>query len=169
MSGTWFEHPTNADIPSDAVGFQTTPDAWHAFTVIDWVLLATIVCAVSAAVVAAAGRRPQVPVDPAAVVAVLGAICVALIGFRIIAPIHIAGVEYRRDLAIFLGLGAAGLIVVGALWSLHARVRCLGVEVRRAAGRTDREPRLRRRGAREPYGVERSARRSAGRLSPRRR
>jgi hypothetical protein len=169
MSGTWFEHPTNADIPADAVGFQTTPNAWQAFTVIDWVLLAGIVCALSAAIVAASGRRLQVPVDPAAVVTVVGGVCMILIGYRIIDPIHIAGVGYRRDLAIFLSFGAAGLISVGGLWTLHERGTSLVHELSRSAGRAEPEHRVRRRPAGEPYGVAPSARPAAGRLSPRRR
>jgi hypothetical protein len=169
MSGTWFEHPTNADIPAAAVGFQTTPNAWQAFTVIDWILLAAIVCSLSAAIVAASGRRLQVPVDPAAVVTVVGGVCMALIGYRIIDPIHVAGVEYRRDLAIFLSFSAAGLISLGGLWTLHERGTSLVHELSRAAGRAEPEHRVRRRQAGEPYGVEPSARRSAGKLSPRRR
>jgi hypothetical protein len=169
MSGTWFEHPTNADIPADAVGFQTTPNAWQALAVIDWVLLAAVVCVLSAAIVAGSGRRLQVPVDPAAVVTVVGGVCMALIGYRIIDPIHLAGVGYRRDLAIFLSFGAAGLISVGGLWTLRERGTSLVHELSRAAGRAEPEHRVRRGPAGKPYGVAPSARRAAGRLSPRRR
>ncbi len=168
MSANWFEHPTNADIPSDALGFQTTPDAWHAFTFIDWFLLATVICTVSAAVAAAAGRREQVSLEPAAVVAVLGAASAVMIGYRIIDPVDIAGFEYRRDLGLFLAFGAAGLVSLGGLWALRERGTGLARELGRPAGRSDAAPRLRR-GAARPYGVEKTAPPAAARLSPRRR
>jgi len=168
MSGVWFEHPTNADIPAAAVGFQTRPDAWHAFTFIDWFLLATAICSVSAAIACAADRREQVSLEPAAAVAALGAVSAVLIGYRIIDPVHIAGVEYRRDLAIFLAFGAAVLVSLGGLWALRDRGTDLARELNRPAGRSTAAPRVKR-GSAQPYGVGRSARRSARRLSPRKR
>ena len=100
--------------------------------------------------------------------AVLGAVSAVLIGYRIIDPVHIAGVEYRRDLAIFLAFGSAVLVSLGGLWALRDRGTGLARELNRPAGRSTAAPRVKR-GSAQPYGVGRSARRSAGRLSPRKR
>lgn len=135
MSATWFEHPTAADIPADAVGFQTVPNAWHAFKVIDWALLACIVATLSAATVAAGGSKARLPLDAAAVVAVIGLIATGLIAYRIIDPISIQGVTYRRDLPLFLALAMAGVIVLGALWALRDRDTSLARELAGASRR----------------------------------
>jgi hypothetical protein len=153
MSATWFEHPTNADIPAEALGFQTTPNAWQSFAVIDWVLFATVLCTLSAALVSATDRQLRLPLDAAAVIAVLGAVCMALIGYRVIDPIEIAGLTYRRDLPLFLGLGAAGLISVGGLWALRDRGTSIWRELGRASYRHSRPERPRRRPARQPDGI----------------
>ncbi|MFN2612356.1 MAG: hypothetical protein ABR536_03175 [Solirubrobacterales bacterium] len=135
MSATWFEHPTAADIPADAVGFQTAPDAWHAFRLIDWALLACIAGALSAAAVVAGGSKANLPLDAAAVVVVLGLVALGLIGYRIIEPITIQGVGYRRDLPLFLAFAMAALMVLGALWALRARDTSLARELARASRR----------------------------------
>jgi hypothetical protein len=134
MFSTWFEHPTAADIPASTIGFQTTPDAWHAFAAMDWLLLAIVVCTLSAAAVAAGGSRTATPLDPAAVAAILGLVAAGLIGYRVIDPVTINGVSYRRDLGLFLSLAAAGLIVIGGLWALRDRGTGLPRELARAAG-----------------------------------
>jgi hypothetical protein len=134
MFSTWFEHPTAAAIPASTIGFQTTPDAWHAFAVADWLLLAIIVCTLSASAVAAGGSKVRAPLDGAAVAVVLGLIAVGLIGYRVADPVTIHGVSYRRDLGLFLSLGAAGLIVIGGLWALRDRGTGLPRELARAAG-----------------------------------
>jgi hypothetical protein len=133
MFSTWFEHPTAADIPADTVGFQTSPDAWQALAVSDWILLAIVVCAVSAALVSAGGSRVSLPLDGAAVAAMLGLVAIGLIGYRVIQPVSINDVEYRRDLGLFLSLGMAALIVAGALWALRDRGTSLWRELARAA------------------------------------
>jgi hypothetical protein len=168
MSATWFEHPTNAEIPADALGFQTTPNAWQSFAVIDWALFAAVLCTLSAVLVSATDRRLRLPLDAGAVIAVLGVVCAALIGYRVIDPIEIAGVTYRRDVALFLGLGATGLIAIGGLWTLRDRATSIGRELGRAARRNTAES-LRRRPAKQAYGVGSSSQPAAGRLSLKRR
>jgi hypothetical protein len=135
MFSTWFEHPTAADIPPEAIGYQTAPDAWHALAVTDWILVGIVICTVSAALVAAGGSRASLPLEGAAVAVVLGAVAAALIGYRVIDPIAIEGVGYRRELGLFLSLGCALLIVLGGLWALRGRGTGLWRELGRAAGR----------------------------------
>jgi hypothetical protein len=146
MFGDWFEHPTAARISAEAIGFQTSPDAWQAFAVTEWVLLATIVCAVSAAVVTASGVRLNLPIDASAAVAIMGIVATALIGWRVAEPIEIEGVTYRRELALLMGLGAAGLVALGGLLGLRERGTNLFAELARA-GRQEAplRDRLRRR------------------------
>lgn len=138
MWGIWFEHPSAADIPASAIGFETRPDAWHAFAVIDVVLLFCVLCAVSGALLAATGSRLRLPLDADAVVAITGAMAVVLIGYRIAEPIENSGVAYRRDLALFLAFGSAALIVLGGLLALRTKHTSLASELKRAAGGASR-------------------------------
>ncbi len=135
MFGDWFEHPTAARISAEAIGFQTSPDAWQSFSFTDWVLVAAIVCAVSAAVVSAADIRVGLPIEASAVVAIMGAVAALLIAWRVIEPIEIEGVTYRRELALFMGLGAAGLVALGGLLSLRERGTGIFGELARAGRR----------------------------------
>jgi hypothetical protein len=133
MSGVWFEHPTASDIASDAIGYQTAPDAWQAFAVIDIVLLVTAVCAVSAAIVTAAGSKVRLPLRAAAVVTLLGLISMVLLAYRIADPIEAAGIGFRRDLPLFLGFGMCGLIAGGGVMTMLAEGTTLGDELSGAA------------------------------------
>lgn len=167
MFGDWFEHPTAARISADAIGFQTSPDAWQAFSLADWVLVATIVCALSAAVISASNTPLHLPIEASAVVAVMGAAATLLIGLRVIDPIEIEGVAYRRELALFMGLGAAGLVALGGLLSLRERGTNLLAELARAA-RREAPPRRER--LRQPApGEGRGSSPRPGRRSTRRR
>ncbi len=153
MQAVWFEHPTAAEIAPEALGFETAPDAWHAFGRIDVVLAVTIVCALSAAVVAAAGRRPPLPLNASAAVTTLGLISAGLLLFRIVASIEIDDVEYRRNLALFLGFGMTLLIAGGGALTMLAEGTTLRAEISRAAsGRRQRRDRARRAGGRIKLG-----------------
>ena len=133
MWAVWFEHPTAADIPAEAIGFETTPDAWHAFAVTDIVLLAAVLCPLSAALLSASASPRRLPLDASAVVAIVGAVAALLIAYRIAAPIEIDDVTYRRDLPLFLAFGASGLIVLGGMLSLRMKGTSLAAQLRRAA------------------------------------
>lgn len=133
MSAVWFEHPTAADIDAKSIGYETTPDAWHAFGLIDIVLLITIVCAVSAAVVTAAGSKIPLPLSAGAAVTVLGLISMALLAYRIVDPIEVVDVEYRRNVALFLGFGMCSLITAGGGLTMIAEGTTLGHELARSA------------------------------------
>lgn len=133
MEATWFEHPTASNFSASVIGFETTPNAWHAFAVIDWVLLATIVCAISAAGITVTRSTIHLPLAASAVVTIMGGISTLLIVYRIVDPIQIEGVSYRRDLALFLGCGAAALVALGGLLAMRQQGTSLGRELARAA------------------------------------
>ena len=133
MYGVWYEHPTAASIPAEAIGFETTPNAWQSFQVIDWVLLATIVCTLSAALITVTRSTIHLPLSASAVVTVMGGIAVLLIAYRIIDPIQIQGYSYRRDVALYLGCGAAALVTLGGLLAMREQGTSLGRELARAA------------------------------------
>lgn len=140
MSAVWFEHPFAAGIDPDAIGFETAPDAWGAFGLIDLVLLVTVAAAVSATVVTAAGSTIRLPMNASAAVTLLGLVSAALLLYRIIDPIEIAGVSYRRNIPLFLGFGSTILIAAGGAMTMLSEGTTLGRELGRAAGREGRVP-----------------------------
>lgn len=90
--------------------------AWDALDVIPIILMVAIVAAIALAVIRLTDAVFEPPVSMAAVVAILGAISVLLILYRIIDPpldTDIPGVEISRSLGIYLGLLAAAGITYG--------------------------------------------------------
>lgn len=90
--------------------------AWDALDVIPIILMVAIIAAVALAVIRLTDAVFEPPVSMAAIVAILGAISVLLILYRIIDPpldTDIPGVEIGRALGIYLGLLAAAGITYG--------------------------------------------------------
>jgi hypothetical protein len=90
--------------------------AWDALDVIPIILMVAIIAAIALAVIRLTDAVFEPPVSMAAVVAILGAISVLLILYRIIDPpldTDIPGVEISRSLGIYLGLLAAAGITYG--------------------------------------------------------
>ena len=90
--------------------------AWDALDVIPIILMVAIVAAIALAVIRLTDAVFEPPVSMAAVVAILGAISVLLILYRMIDPpldTDIPGVEISRSLGIYLGLLAAAGITYG--------------------------------------------------------
>lgn len=90
--------------------------AWEAFSTIDLILMLTILVAVAVAVIRLADAIVEPPFSINAAVAILGAISVLLILYRIIDPpggSDIAGVDISPALGAFLGLIAAAGITYG--------------------------------------------------------
>jgi hypothetical protein len=104
--------------------------AWEAFDFIDLVLLLTAVLAVGVAVARAAQALPEtLPVPPAVLVHVSGALAVVLIVYRLIDTPGATGsfgnvdVDVTRKIGIFLGLIAAAGISIGGRATLSAQRR----------------------------------------------
>jgi hypothetical protein len=90
--------------------------AWEAFSTIDLFLMVTIIVAVAVAVVRLSDALVEPPFSINAAVAILGAISVLLILYRIIDPpggSDVAGVDIGPALGAFLGLIAAAGITYG--------------------------------------------------------
>jgi hypothetical protein len=94
---------------AEAVGVDTTFNAWQAFDFIDIVLLVTVIVAVGLAVMASAGTSPNLPVAASALTAGFGIFSTLLILYRIIDTPFGAGREY----GVYLGLIAAAGIAIG--------------------------------------------------------
>jgi hypothetical protein len=91
-------------------------NAWEAFSTIDIILMITIIAAVAVAVIRLADAVVEPPFSINAVVAILGAVSVLLILYRIIDPpggSDIEGVDISPAIGAFLGLLAAAGITYG--------------------------------------------------------
>jgi hypothetical protein len=100
---------------AEAVGVDTTFNAWQAFDFIDIVLLLTVIVAVGLAVMAAAGSSVNLPVAASALTAGFGILATLLILYRIIDPPFGAGREY----GVYLGLIAAAGIAIGGWMAMQ--------------------------------------------------
>jgi hypothetical protein len=90
--------------------------AWDALDIIPIILMIAIIAAVAVAIIRLTDAVFEPPVSMNAVVAILGAISVLLILYRIIDPpldTDIPGVEISRSIGIYLGLLAAAGITYG--------------------------------------------------------
>jgi hypothetical protein len=91
-------------------------NAWDALDVIPIILMIAIIAAVATAVIRLTDAVFEPPVSMNAVVAILGAISVLLILYRIISPPDagdVTGIDVSPALGIFLGLIAAAGITYG--------------------------------------------------------
>jgi hypothetical protein len=92
-------------------------NAWEAFSTIDVILMITIVVAVAVAVIRLSDAIVEPPFSINAVVAILGAVSVLLILYRIIDPpggdVDVSGVDISPAIGAFLGLIAAAGITYG--------------------------------------------------------
>ena len=90
--------------------------AWDALDIIPIILMVAIIAAVALAVIRLTDAVFEPPVSMAAIVAILGAISVLLILYRIVSPPNggdVPGVDVNPALGIFLGLIAAVGITYG--------------------------------------------------------
>ena len=92
-------------------------NAWESFSLIDIILLVTVIAAVAVAVVRLSDALFEPPVSLNAIVAVLGGVSVLLILYRIIDPPNfgadVPGVDIGPSIGVFLGLIAAAGIAYG--------------------------------------------------------
>ena len=91
------------------------PNAWQSFSLIDLILLLTILIAVGVAVLRGLNRLPDMPYPPATLIAIAGAIAFLLVLFRLIVqPFDVPdGVDITRKLGIWLGLIASAGMAYG--------------------------------------------------------
>jgi hypothetical protein len=102
-------------------------DAWDAFSVIDLILLLTVIVALALVVTQATRRSPAIPVSLSVVTTTLAGLSVLLIVFRLIDPPSIVDVpavldahlDRTLDIGIYLGLVAALGILYGGYRSMR--------------------------------------------------
>jgi len=97
------------DSPGEALGIggSISFNAWESFDFIDLILFVTVVVTVGSVVAKASDALVDFPFNP--VVAVLGALCVLLVLYRIIDPP--GGTD--REWGVFLGLILSALVAYG--------------------------------------------------------
>ena len=106
-----------------AVGY----DAWDAFSVIDLILLLTVIVALALVVMQATQRSPAIPVSLSVITTTLAGLSVLLILFRIIDPPSMVDVpavidahlDRTLDLGVYLGLVASLGILYGGYRSMR--------------------------------------------------
>jgi hypothetical protein len=143
-SGFGFEQEISGDqlqqLGADA---DTTANAWQAFSLIDILLLITILGVVGLAIARATGAALDLPIAPSAIIAGLGGIAFLLILFRLIFTPDATGgadlpagvevdVDVSRKIGVFLGLLASAGMAIGG-W-LSMREEGAGFERDRYAG-----------------------------------
>ncbi len=108
-------------------GFDGGFNAWESFGFIDILLFLVAALAIAQAVLRATGKMPTgLPVPPATIVAIAGAVAVVLILFRLIftpGDEDVFGVEIdiTRKIGIFLGLLAAAGVAFGGYTAMNER------------------------------------------------
>jgi hypothetical protein len=109
----WF----SVDVSNGLIGGSAGGNAWDFLDVIPIILTLAIIAAVAVAVIRLTDAVFEPPVSINAVVAILGAISVLLILYRIVSPpgpdVDIPGVDVSPALGIFLGLIASVGIAYG--------------------------------------------------------
>jgi hypothetical protein len=145
-SGGGFEQEITGDqIDQLGGGVDTSASAWKAFSLIDILLLITILGVVGLAVARAMGATLNLPIAPSALIAGLGGIAFLLILFRLlVAPDAVGdaplpeGVEVEADLSrkigIFLGLLAAAGMAIGGWLAMQEEGATFGEQRDRLAG-----------------------------------
>lgn len=118
---------------------STSSNAWEIFSFVDLLLLLIVLAAVGVAVARAAGAMPtQLPAPPGMIVAAAGALAVLLIIFRLISipgpDVNVAGVDFGRQIGIFLGLLAAAGITFGGFKAMNEHNESATVDGSGSAG-----------------------------------
>jgi hypothetical protein len=121
---------------AEAVGVDTTFNAWESFDFIDIVLLVTVIVAVGLAVMSAAGSSVNLPVAASALTTGFGGLSTLLILYRIIDPPFGAGREY----GVYLGLIAAAGVAVGGWMAMQEEGTTFGGEADRLGDRDGGQP-----------------------------
>jgi hypothetical protein len=113
-------------VPSDlsgAVGSRlhvATQNAWHALTILRWLMLASVVAALALTLLQATRRSPAVPVSLSVIVTVLGSLTSILLIYRVL--INLPGnVKFiDQKVGALLGLVSALGIALGGFESMRA-------------------------------------------------
>jgi hypothetical protein len=115
----WYGVSGSAGAAAVTSGGSTSLNAWHSLTTLRWLMLVTIVAALSLVFFQATRRAPALPVSLSVIVTVLGGVTVLTLIYRVL--INAPGPDSLFDprIGAFLGLVAGCGIAVGAFASLR--------------------------------------------------
>lgn len=138
----WFSVDVSVNTGTFAGSASEGGNAWEAFSVIDLVLLLTVVVAVAVAVIRLSDALVEPPVSLNAIAAVLGGLSVLLIVYRIIdtpdaGSFPGVSVDVSPSIGIFLGLIAAVGIAYGSYRAMQEEGSSFGDIGDRLAGQGD--------------------------------
>lgn len=129
----WFGVDEIAGTPAARGGVVRTEDAWQAFSVVRWIMLATILAAVAGAVVPSVRKRVS-PRRRGVIVTGVGSLTAALLAVRVLIDLPSAGRVPDQKLGALLGLMSALGIALGG-WEA---MRYAGAEGRSSPARGPR-------------------------------
>jgi hypothetical protein len=100
------------------VGGGFSFSGWHTYADSRWIWIITIIVALASVVLVALQRKLEIPVQPAVIVAALGALSTVLILYRVISPlgsgsIYGTSASVGSKIGIYLGLVAAAIVTYG--------------------------------------------------------
>jgi hypothetical protein len=110
----------------------TTENAWHAMTLVRWLMLLTILVAIGSLFLHASQRAHGAETDTSAAIAVLGTITAVLLAYRVLIDLPSPPSVVDQKLGAYLGLLSAIAIAIGGYDALLAARRA--EERRRAHG-----------------------------------
>jgi hypothetical protein len=116
----WFGGSVSGALPTgDVSAASSSSTGWQTFTNSRWIWLITIIVAIGSVVIVAGGQKLELPVQPGAIVAGLGAFSTLLILYRIFhhpsasASFGSFHASYGIKIGIWLGLIASSAITYG--------------------------------------------------------
>jgi hypothetical protein len=138
----WYGGSYKGTVPiGGSFGASLSSTGWDTFTNSRWIWLITIIVAIGAVVLVAGQRKLDIPMQPSAIVAGLGALSTLLILYRIIhhpsggASFNGASFSYGIKIGIWLGLIASVAITYGGYLMMSEEGTSLS-DVRDQATRT---------------------------------
>jgi hypothetical protein len=115
----WYGLSGSAGATAATSGTSTSLNAWHSLTTLRWLMLLTILAALSLVFFQATRRAPALPVSLSVILTVLGGLTVLVLIYReLINPPGPDSLLHTR-IGAFLGLVGACAIAVGAFASLR--------------------------------------------------
>jgi hypothetical protein len=140
---------------ADSAGESRSRNAWQSFSIIDIILIATVLAAVGVALLRASDRSVQAPVSLATIVGALGVLATVLVLFRLISPPDLLNAfgssgdipdnvavdtDVGRQFGIFLGLLAAAGVAYGGWRAMQEEGTSFAQEAQRLQSRTAGDP-----------------------------
>lgn len=133
--GVSYSSPSLPGIPSGSISVGGSLDGWHSLTTIRWLLIITMIAALAAVALAAAGRELESPVKVGVILAALGSLSAIFVLYRLAShphfgvPISVSSISYPAKAGAYLSLLAALAITYGG----YLKMRAEGVTIHPAS------------------------------------